>query len=44
MRNAAGGIVQFRYGEDGMDPVTMEGSEGKPLDFGRLLMKVRPEP
>ncbi|PNW84960.1 hypothetical protein CHLRE_03g165750v5 [Chlamydomonas reinhardtii] len=41
VRNAAGGIVQLLYGEDGMDPVAMEGKDGKPLDFGRLMAKVR---
>lgn len=40
VRNAAGGIVQFVYGDDCMDPVTMESASGKPLDFNRLLMKV----
>lgn len=41
VRNAAGGIVQFSYGDDGLDPVVMEGKDGKPLDFERLLAKVR---
>ncbi|KAG2499255.1 hypothetical protein HYH03_002834 [Edaphochlamys debaryana] len=41
VRNASGGIVQLVYGEDGMDPVAMEGKDGKPLDFGRLLAKIR---
>ncbi|GLC35764.1 hypothetical protein PLESTM_000363300 [Pleodorina starrii] len=41
VRNAAGGIVQLLYGEDGMDPVAMEGKDGKPLDFGRLMAKIR---
>ncbi|WIA12568.1 hypothetical protein OEZ85_006229 [Tetradesmus obliquus] len=41
VRNAAGGIVQFAYGDDGLDPVVMEGKEGRPLDFERLLAKVR---
>eukprot|EP00879_Flechtneria_rotunda_P010750 GHRR01011232.1.p1 GENE.GHRR01011232.1~~GHRR01011232.1.p1 ORF type:complete len:546 (+),score=206.34 GHRR01011232.1:3389-5026(+) len=41
VRNAAGGIVQFEYGDDGLDPVVMEGKDGKPLDFERLLAKVR---
>ncbi|GAX79763.1 hypothetical protein CEUSTIGMA_g7204.t1 [Chlamydomonas eustigma] len=41
VRNAAGGIVQFKYGDDGMDPVTMEGKDGKPLDFGRIVAQVR---
>ena len=40
VRNAAGGIVQFMYGDDGMDPVTMEGKDGKPMDFDRLLAQV----
>ncbi|KAK2643225.1 hypothetical protein Ddye_024988 [Dipteronia dyeriana] len=38
--NASGGIVQFLYGDDGMDPVEMEGNSGDPLNFGRLLMNV----
>ena len=29
MRNAANAIVQFTYGDDGRDPVTMEGSTGQ---------------
>ena len=41
VRNAAGGIVQFTYGDDGMDPVTMEGGNGAPLDLNRTLAKVR---
>ena len=28
------------YGDDGMDPVTMEGKDGKPMDFDRLLAQV----
>lgn len=41
VRNAAGGIVQFSYGDDGLDPVVMEGKDGKPIDFEKLLAKVR---
>ena len=38
MRNSAGGIVQLAYGDDGLDPLSMEGaSAGQPLDLGRLL-------
>jgi len=44
VRNAAGGIVQFVYGDDGMDPVTMEGNTGSALDFDRVVMKVRAPP
>ncbi|XP_031282387.1 DNA-directed RNA polymerase III subunit 1 [Pistacia vera] len=40
VRNASGCIVQFLYGDDGMDPANMEGKSGDPLNFGRLLMKV----
>lgn len=40
VRNAAGSIVQLSYGDDGLDPVLMEGKEGAPLDFERLLAKV----
>jgi hypothetical protein len=38
VRNSAGGIVQLAYGDDGLDPLRMEGaSAGQPLDLGRLL-------
>lgn len=40
-RNASGCIVQFIYGDDGMDPASMEGKSGFPLNFDRLLMKVK---
>ncbi|XP_027345912.1 DNA-directed RNA polymerase III subunit 1 [Abrus precatorius] len=39
VRNAAGGIVQFCYGDDGMDPAGMEGKNGKPLNFERLFLR-----
>lgn len=39
VRNSVGGIVQFTYGDDGLDPPGMEGEE-KPVDFVRLLMNV----
>lgn len=41
VRNASGGVVQFLYGDDGMDPVNMEGKDGAPLDLERLLMKTK---
>ncbi|KAH7421936.1 hypothetical protein KP509_13G082300 [Ceratopteris richardii] len=41
VRNSSGGIVQFLYGDDGMDPVNMEGKDGAPLNFDRLLMKTK---
>lgn len=34
MRNSVGGIVQFTYGDDGLDPSSLEG-DAQPLDFNR---------
>ena len=33
--------VQLRYGEDGMDPVVMEGKGGEPVMFSRVLSVVK---
>jgi DNA-directed RNA polymerase III subunit RPC1 len=41
VRNSTGGIVQLLYGDDGLDPVSMEGKDGTPIDFRRLFMRVR---
>ena len=41
VRNANGSIVQFLYGDDCMDPAKMEGKDGFPLNFNRLLLKVK---
>ena len=41
VRNASTSIVQFTYGDDGMDPAQMEGKSGFPLNFDRLLSKVK---
>lgn len=41
VRNSTGGIVQLLYGDDGLDPVSMEGKDGTPVDFQRLYMRVR---
>ncbi|OVA18215.1 RNA polymerase [Macleaya cordata] len=41
VRNANGGVVQFLYGDDGMDPSKMEGKSGTPLNLERLYMKVK---
>ncbi|XP_059626701.1 DNA-directed RNA polymerase III subunit 1 isoform X2 [Cornus florida] len=41
VRNASGCIVQFIYGDDGMDPSQMEGKDGVPLNFNRLFSKVK---
>ena len=41
MRNAANVIVQTNYGDDGMDPVCMEGSAGEPVALPRMLSIVK---
>ncbi|KAK2985575.1 hypothetical protein RJ640_025008 [Escallonia rubra] len=41
VRNSSACIVQFIYGDDGMDSSQMEGQSGFPLNFGRLLLKVK---
>ncbi|GMH28406.1 hypothetical protein Nepgr_030249 [Nepenthes gracilis] len=40
VRSSGGTIIQFLYGDDGMDPAQMEGAEGFPLDLERLLLKI----
>lgn len=40
VRNSTGGIVQFCYGDDGLDPASMEG-EGAPVAFARTLIHAR---
>lgn len=41
VRNASGCVIQFVYGDDCMDPSQMEEQTGHPLNFDRLLMKVK---
>ncbi|CAB4304321.1 unnamed protein product [Prunus armeniaca] len=42
VRNSSGCIIQFCYGDDGMDPAVMEGTEdGAPLDLPRLFLKAK---
>ena len=36
MRNSSGLVVQFRYGDDGLDPANMEDVD-RPMDFMRVL-------
>lgn len=40
VRNAVGGVVQFIYGDDGLDPINLEADE-KPVDFERTWMHAR---
>eukprot|EP00744_Colponema_vietnamica_P003968 GILI01006003.1.p1 GENE.GILI01006003.1~~GILI01006003.1.p1 ORF type:complete len:1223 (+),score=408.56 GILI01006003.1:351-3671(+) len=39
VRTSSGGIVQFVYGDDGLDPMSMEGNS-KPIEFAKLLNSV----
>lgn len=41
VRNASGIVIQFCYGDDGMDPSQMEGKDGAPLNFERILSKAK---
>lgn len=41
VRSASGRVIQFIYGDDGMDPSKMEGKDGSPLNFDRLYMKAK---
>ncbi|KAJ3513331.1 hypothetical protein NLJ89_g3010 [Agrocybe chaxingu] len=36
VRNSEGGVVQFRYGDDGLDPACLEG-DAQPIDLTRSL-------
>lgn len=40
VRNASGGVVQFLYGDDGMDPAKMEEKDSVTLNLNQLYMKV----
>lgn len=39
IRNSTGGVVQFRYGDDGLDPACLEG-DAQPIDLGRAWMHI----
>ena len=41
VRNSERAVVQFKYGDDSLDPKHMETSDGRPVDFSRLLHRVR---
>ncbi|GAM24976.1 hypothetical protein SAMD00019534_081510 [Acytostelium subglobosum LB1] len=40
VRDSIGGIVQFTYGDDGLDPAGMEAKD-RPVDFLRAMMSVK---
>ena len=39
VRNSENTVVQFTYGDDGLDPIVMEASG--PADFSRILENIR---
>ncbi|KXN84194.1 DNA-directed RNA polymerase III subunit rpc1 [Leucoagaricus sp. SymC.cos] len=39
VRNSTGGVVQFRYGDDGLDPACLEG-DAQPIDLDRAWTHV----
>ena len=41
VRNSESNLVQFRYGDDGLDPGEMEQRDGRPIDFARVLRHER---
>jgi len=41
VRTSDGGLVQMRYGDDGLDPSEMQCDGGKPVNFGHLLETVK---
>ncbi|CAD7700847.1 unnamed protein product [Ostreobium quekettii] len=41
VRDSSAGIVQFKYGDDALDPLKMEGKSGEVIDFGRLMTRVK---
>jgi hypothetical protein len=44
VRNSHGGIVQFRYGDDGLDPCLMENDEGRPINLKRMMQVPQKSP
>lgn len=37
VRGSTGGVVQVCYGDDGLDPMLMEGNDGEPVNFERTI-------
>jgi DNA-directed RNA polymerase III subunit RPC1 len=40
VRDSTGGLVQFKYGDDALDPTNIEGSD-HPVEFSRNLMHIQ---
>ena len=41
VRNSSMDIVQLEYGDDGLEPTLMEGSEGEPVELERLMLRAK---
>ena len=41
MRTSTNEVVQFVFGDDGLDPAYMEGRDGKLVDFAHILNQVQ---
>lgn len=41
VRTSRANIVQFQYGDDGLDPMQMENDKGKPINFQLTLMHIQ---
>lgn len=41
VRSSVGDIIEFTFGEDGLDPALMEAKDGKVVDFKHVLEHVR---
>lgn len=41
VRSSSKAVIQFTYGDDGLDPVCMEASDGQPLDLNRVAARIR---
>ena len=41
VRTSAGEVVQFAFGDDGLNPARMEGSASKPLDLQYVMEHVQ---
>jgi DNA-directed RNA polymerase III subunit RPC1 len=41
VRNSEGSVVQYTYGDDGLDPCMMEAKDGRPINFERTLANER---
>lgn len=41
VRSSTGDIVQFKFGEDGLDPCFMEAKDGDVVDFNHIFFHIR---